>query len=91
MIAARSDPEMPESRGATRAQPGRSGSRGCSRLTSRNGAAGPVRIPGIRRPMVRAAMYFGSDRYISSASITFGPLLAPGRAGEILYASCRFT
>ncbi len=53
MIVARSDPQIPDRIGRTRAQPGPSGT-GSFNGTSRIGASGPDKRPGIFEPMTRA-------------------------------------
>jgi hypothetical protein len=54
VTAPRSDPQMPESSGRTRAQPA-CRTTGSSRVTSRTGAIGPTSSPGMREPTARAA------------------------------------
>src|SRR5438128_6739725 len=57
---------MPDSRGRTRAHPGRR-TEGSSRFTRRSGASGPATRPGMRAPTVLAATYRATERYSSSA------------------------
>ena len=64
----RSEPQIPESRVLSRAQPGRS-TFGSAIVISRSGAAYPDRMPGIRLPIALPATVRGTDRNISSASI----------------------
>ena len=55
VITPRSEPQMPDSDGRTRAQPA-CRIRGSSRVTSRSGAIGPTSSPGMCPPRARAAL-----------------------------------